>query len=51
MIELSKLFDISIDELVGNKEFDFGKKKIKFDYEYKSNKTIKGASLCILILV
>lgn len=45
LIELSKLFDISIDELVGNKEFDFSKKKRKFHYEYKSKKTIKGVPI------
>lgn len=45
LIELSKLFDVSIDELVGNKECNFNKKKVKFNYEYKSKKTIKGVPL------
>lgn len=47
LIDLSKIFQISIDELVGNKKYNLRKKllSIKFEYEYQSKKNIKGIPL------
>ena len=48
LIELSNLFEISIDELVGNKNYKYNKKLrqyIRFDYVYQSKKNINGIPL------
>ena len=50
LIQLSKLFEVSIDELVGNEDCDnksFCRAEIytRYEYEYKSKKTFKGIPL------
>lgn len=49
LIELSKIFEISIDELTGNTDYTSNPRnyngKIKIEYEYKSKTKIKGIPL------
>lgn len=48
LIELSNLFEISIDELVGNNNYNYNKKLrpyIRLDYVYQSKKNINGIPL------